>query len=376
MIRLGLSRSIRGSILSHSTRLARPTINLRTSLAVSSIRFNSSSSSSSSSPVSEIQDKLPSFDDATTSGIVENITNMHADQIGYLQSIGLAQGWGPTAIVERLLEYTHVLTGLPWWGTIIVATIAVRVALFPLYIRSSANATRMSKIKPQIDALLQEIKTGGQMEQMQAMEKRRRIMKQHNVSTSASLFPLIQIPFAYGFFQALRKMANADVEGFADQGYAWFQNLIEVDPYLGLQAISAAAIIAVVRIGGETGQHTMAKGMKTVMTVVPLASIFITKNFAAAVILYFAANSIFSLLQSTLFKSDAFRKLAGMPPKLTLKEIQQNNPKANQTVKDMVNKFIDDSREKTLKKVQETDRKLEVTKKRKESMESGFIKRH
>ena len=63
-------------------------------------------------------------------------------------------------------------------------------------------------------------------------------------------------------FQALRKMANHNVEGFSDQGYAWFQNLIEVDPYLGLQAISAAAIIAVVRVGGETGQHAMAAGMK------------------------------------------------------------------------------------------------------------------
>ncbi|RCK65467.1 Mitochondrial inner membrane protein OXA1 [Candida viswanathii] len=141
----------------------------------------------------------------------------------------------------------------------------------------------MSKIKPQMDAIMQEIK------RIQA---------------------------------SLEKMANANVEGFSDQGYSWFQNLIEADPYLGLHAISAAAIIAIVRIGGETGQATMAKGMKNAMTILPIASIFITKNFAAAIMVYFAVNSILSLIQSTLFRSNWFRKLAGMPPKLSLEELK------------------------------------------------------
>ena len=56
-------------------------------------------------------------------------------------------------------------------GTIVVATIAVRLVLFPLYVRASSNATKMSKIKPQIDELLQQIKTGDTVDQMRAMEK-------------------------------------------------------------------------------------------------------------------------------------------------------------------------------------------------------------
>ena len=107
-------------------------------------------------------------------------------------------------------------------------------------------------------------------------------------------------------------MANHNVEGFSDQGYAWFQNLIEVDPYLGLQAISAAAIIAVVRVGGETWSTCHGSRYEKVMTVVPIASIFITKGFASAIILYFAVNDIF-LIQSSLFKSSWFRKIAGIP---------------------------------------------------------------
>lgn len=104
-------------------------------------------------------------------------------------------------------------------------------------------------------------------------------------------------------------MANANVEGFSDQGYAWFQNLIEVDPYLGLHAISCLAIMSIVRMGGETGQATMAKGMQKLMYVLPLASIVITKNFAACVMVYFAANSVLSLIQSLIFKSSFSEKL-------------------------------------------------------------------
>ncbi|EER31230.1 conserved hypothetical protein [Candida tropicalis MYA-3404] len=378
MLRLGLSRSLRVSTLKGSCQNIRPaTFVLRSStLPISSIRFNSSSSSATTAAV-EISDKLTSFDDSSAvSGIAEHVTNLHSDQLGYLQSIGLAQGWGPTSIIERLLEFTHVYTGLPWWGTIITAAVAIRIFIFPLYVKASANATKMSKIKPEMEAIMDEIKAGGQAEQMKAMEKRRKLMKKHDVSMLASVYPLVQIPFAYGFFQALRKMANANVEGFSDQGYAWFQNLIEVDPYLGLHAISCLAIMSIVRMGGETGQATMAKGMQKLMYVLPLASIVITKNFAACVMVYFAANSVLSLIQSLIFKSSFFRKALGMPPKLTIQQLQANNPKANQSVKEMIGKYIDDSKQKALKQTAETNRKLEITKKRKESVSSGFIKRH
>lgn len=381
MLRLGLSRSIRVPLVKGSCQTIRPTtFILRSStLPISSIRFNSSSSSTSSSTstITEISDKLTSFDDSVgASGIVDNVTNLHSDQLGYLQSIGLAQGWGPTAIVERVLEFTHVYTGLPWWGTIIVAAVAVRIVLFPLYVKASTNATRMSKIKPEMEAIMDEIKAGGQAEQMKAMEKRRKLMKSNNVSMLASVYPLVQIPFAYGFFQALRKMANANVEGFSDQGYSWFQNLIEVDPYLGLHAISCLAIMSIVRLGGETGQATMAKGMQKLMYVLPLVSIVITKNFAAGVMVYFAANSVLSLVQSLIFKSTTLRNVLGMPPKLTLEQLVANNPKANQSVKEMIGKYLEDSKQKALKQTAETNKKLEITKKRKESASSGFIKRH
>ncbi|KAI5960769.1 uncharacterized protein KGF55_004339 [Candida pseudojiufengensis] len=378
MFKLGLSRCSNSLILRSQLKSAKlqPHIIKLNKIPITSpisLRFNSTSTTNTSQ---EIQDKLVLFDHHPDLSHAVSSSDIHSNQIGYLESIGMGQGWGPTSIIERLLEYTHVYTGLPWWGTICVLAIAVRIILFPLYVKASSNATRMSEIKPQLDIIMKEIKGGDIQDQMKGMEKRKKLMKKHNVSTLAGLAPVLQLPLAYGFFQALRKMANHPVEGFNDQGYAWFQNLSDVDPYLGLQAIAAIAIISVVRIGGETGQHAMAKSMQKIMTIVPIISIFITKNFSAAIVLYFAINSILSLIQSAIFKSNFLRKLLGMPKKLSIQQLNQSNVNQSQSIKDMVTKFVDDSKEKSIKAARDANKRMEVTKQRKSSFNDGFIKKH
>ncbi|CAI5760283.1 unnamed protein product [Candida verbasci] len=382
MLRLGIiSRSLRTTMIKGNT-ISRPIILNTTGGFNGGRRFNSNTSNtlntlntSSTSNTNEISDRLTSF--VENSDLNNTITtNLHSNQLGYLDSIGLAQGWGPTSIIEKLLELTHVYSDLPWWTSIIVLTLGIRVLLFPLYVKSSSNATRMSKVKPQLDLLMKEIKNGDVQDQMRGMEKRRKIMKQNNISTLATLAPMVQLPLAYGFFQALRKMSNYPVEGFTNQGYAWFQDLTAVDPYLGLQTIAALSIIAVVRIGGETGQHAFAKSMKTVMTIVPLVSILITKNFSAAIVLYFAVNSIFSLFQSFILKNNFCRKLLKMPPKLTQQQLENSNQNANQSLKETFNSFIETNREKAIEKTKQANKKLEVKHQRKLTNQNTYIKRH
>lgn len=201
-------------------------------------------------------------------------------------------------------------------------------------------------------------------------------MKKHGISTFASMAPILQLPLAYGFFQALRKMANVPVEGFSDQGMAWFEDLSQVDPYLGLQVIAAGAIITVVRLGGETGQNAMAQSMKKIMTFVPILSIVFTKSFSAAVLLYFAANSMFSLVQALAFRIGIVRKWLGMPPKMTSEELLKVSQKGPNGIAEWFSSFSESQNKKALKAAEMADRKLEITKRRKDSAKDGFIKRH
>ena len=333
-----------------------------------SLRFNSTSTTS------EITDKLVSFKDEV-SEVGKQVSNMHSNEIGYLDSIGLAQGMGPTALVERLLEYTYVYTGLPWWGTIIASTILIRIVLFPLYMSASTNAAKMSKAKPELDQVMKDLKAAkNPQDQFIAVRTRKKIMKDHDINTLKQLAPVVQLPLAYGFFQALRKMAAYPVEGFNTEGYSWFVDLTQVDPYLGLHFISAGLIFTVIKLGGETGgQAALQGGMKKILMVLPFASILFTKSFAAAVVLYFTVNSLFSLVQTTLFKSTTFRKMFNMPPMVKPVVIPgQPQESALDSFRGMMKKTGDEATTKS----RDTASKLEKLQKRKMGANYEFVKRH
>lgn len=338
------------------------------------IRFNSTKSSEIADKASEIKNELTSFDhNLDASGYATDLTSY---QIGYLDSIGMAQGYGPTALLERLLEYSHVYTGLPWWATIIFTTAAVRCVLFPLYVKASINGAKMAKIKPELDQVMKDLREAeNPQEQVQAAHKRKALMKENDVHMSHQMFPMLQLPIAYGFFQGLRKMANHPVEGFSTQGNAWFQDLTQVDPYCGLQVISAAVVIFMVRLGGETGAGAMNPMMKKVMTYVPILSIFVTKELSAAVVLYFAANAVFSFIQALVLRNKHFRKFAEMPPIVSPQSIP-GAKQPPQTVSQWWKEFNENMNQNVGKKMKESNTKLGAIHKRKNEVNNGFIKKH
>lgn len=337
------------------------------------VRFNSSSSTSNATnKVSEITHELGQFNDK------EIVSNLTSDQLGYLDSIGLAQGFGPTALIEKLLEYTHVFTGLPWWGTIIATTLTVRFLMFPLYVKASANGAKMAKIKPRLDEIMNKLKNADSpQEQVEATHERRHLLKTHDVHMSHQFFPMLQLPIAYGFFQGLRKMANYPVEGFSSQGFGWVQDLTQVDPYLGLQVISASVVLGMFRLGGETGATQMNPAFKNVMYILPIVSIFVTKNFSAAVVLYFAVNSVFSFLQTLVLRNKYFRKTFNIPaiqaPALTTGGQGAAKP---QTMGEWWKDFSKSTKDSTTKRMEQSNKKLGAIKKREADRNKNFVKRH
>lgn len=333
------------------------------------VRFNSTG-------VEEIKTRLTDFS-SETAGALETATttSLHSDQIGYLQSVGLGTGWGPTSMIENILELTHVYTGLPWWATIVASTVLIRTLMVPIYIKSSANMAKMSKVKPQLDVLMDEIRNGDNEDKMMAMRKRNKLFKEHGIKTSHSFLPILQVPIAYGFFQATRKMAEYPVEGFSTQGAYWFEDLTQVDPYLGLQIFTALVVTGMMRMGGETGAQAMNPMLKKVMTWLPFASILITQSMSSAVVLYFAANAVFSFIQTTVLKNKHFRKFAKLPP--IEAPVQVPGAKAPPaTLSEWWNDFNDKMKNQTHNKMSKTNKQLEAMERRRGAVNDGFIKRH
>lgn len=368
----GIKRSNNYVKLGGANSAANIMISPVTKNTISGKRFNSSSSGNTPNGVSEITTELGKFNNETV-----QVSNMTSDQLGYLDSIGMAQGWGPTALIERLLEFTHVYTGLPWWGTIITTTLVIRFLMFPLYVKASANGAKMAKIKPRLDEIMNKLKNADSpQEQIEATHERRHLMKTHDVHMSHQFFPMLQLPIAYGFFQGLRKMANHPVEGFSVQGYGWFQDLTQVDPYLGLQVISAAVVLGMFRLGGETGATQMNPAFKNVMYVIPIVSIFVTKNFSAAVVLYFAVNSIFSFCQTLVLRNKYFRRAFNIPAIQAPAATGPGGVAKPQSLGEWWKDFTENTKQSTTKKMEQSNKKLGAIQKREGDRNKNFVKRH
>ncbi|CAH6723872.1 mitochondrial inner membrane protein Oxa1p [[Candida] jaroonii] len=330
-------------------------------------------STNTNEKLSEITTELSQFTDE-----LPLQSPLTSDQLGYLDSIGLAQGFGPTAMVERVMEYAHVYTGLPWWATIIGVSLSLRFVMFPLYVRATRNAAKVSKIKPELDDIMRGLRNAeNPQEQAELTRRRQKLSKDNDIHMTHQFLPAVsQIVFGYASYQALTKMARFPVQGFSEQGAYWFQDLSQVDPYLGLQVISAAAFLAMFKLGSKAGMSEfgptqMSAPMQKLMYAMPIVTIFITKNLPAAFILYLATNSIFSILQSLIFNNKTCRKWLKIPPMVRHAPKPQDN-----NLGDWWKDFKDQTNKNTQKNMRQSDKRLAARRKRNLDSNNNYIKRH
>ncbi|KAK9240142.1 60Kd inner membrane protein-domain-containing protein [Lipomyces kononenkoae] len=291
---------------------------------------NNSSVSAAGEKVSQVvqaitdQSTLQAVPDAITP-VVDVLTS---NQLGYLESIGLAQTWiWPADIAAHILELTHVYTGLPWWAVIVTVAVSARLVLLPLSFKGHVMNMKMKTIKPQLDMLMKQLNsTSSPSEKAQIGIRRQKLLKMHGIKTSTLLASgVVQIPVAYGMFMALNSMAHVPVDGFTVEGLFWFQNLAEVDPYMGLSVLSAAGTYASLRLGAE-GMGSMSPATRTVMTYgTTTAMLVMGLWYSAANVLFFVATGFTAMAASMFMRSRAFRRLMKVPEEVYLRS--QASPK-------------------------------------------------
>lgn len=185
----------------------------------------------------------------------------------------------PVGGLEAFLEAINVYTGLPWWGTIVSATVLIRLALMPVVVKIQRNNAALRNISPEVgrltDSLKQAQASGDSVAVAQLSNDLRRLFQKNNCHPLKSLgMPLLQMPVMVSFFLALRAMSELPVPGLQDGGLAWFTDLTAKDPCYALPALSAGAMLAVLEAGGEVGAtSTQAQSMKNVFRFITVAMI-------------------------------------------------------------------------------------------------------
>ena len=192
-----------------------------------------------------------SFDASAISDIItgEDILNM-PEQLGYLHAIGLDYGWGPTSVMQWVLEHVHVWTGLGWGSSLVATAFLLRAVMTYPHIRGLQFSALMQEMKsdPRSKEATELTKKGmmtGDMEARQrAMYLQKNLKQEYGVKMTNMLWTFCQIPFTFGLFRILNGMVHVPVPSMQTGGFLWFTDLTLRDPYFILPAAATGLMIS------------------------------------------------------------------------------------------------------------------------------------
>ena len=241
-----------------TVRRASPSI-IQSGATAQASRFSSTTSapptaSTTSTSSGAIEPVAVSIDDYNNSSIEEITSDLPLipETIGYLKDLGLDFGWGPTALVEYLLEHIHVYTATPWWASIVLTALVVRLALLKPYIDAadlSARVVAIAEVRKPIEARLSAAKAArDQTIYWQASKELRALYQQAGIKLWKMHVPLLQVPLGFASFRLFHRMTALPVPGLEDGGFLWLKDLTISDPYYTLPALTGLCIYYTVKV--------------------------------------------------------------------------------------------------------------------------------
>ena len=173
-----------------------------------------------------------------------------------------------------------------WGFTIIVVTLLIKLAFYPLAQSSGRSMARMRNIQPRMKALQERYKDNRDELGKQMME----LYKREKVNPLAGCLPtLIQIPVFMGFYWVLLESVEMRQAPFL----LWIQDLSLRDPYFVLPAIMGATMYGQFKLNPAPADPVQAK----VFAIMPLIMTGTMAFFPAGLVLYWITNTGFSILQ-------------------------------------------------------------------------------
>ncbi|KAJ5573809.1 uncharacterized protein N7459_008236 [Penicillium hispanicum] len=300
------------TLSSSGSRLWRPA---GAAVGPAAIRFNSTSSDPTPAPT-------PGTATSSESAPVDDLSNFDIisipEQIGYLKELGLDYGWGPTAIMQYLVEHIHIWGDLPWWASVISAGLLVRLALLKPMMNASDTSAKLNNVKHIVQPLRQEmIAFAKEQKQLEVQMKRAELQKinqEHGIKIINTFIPMIQIPLGFGIYRAVRGMCSLPVPSLSNESAFWLNDLTVGDPLFILPAATAVMMYLTFKKGGEAGLNEMMNGDigKVILYGLPMISFCFIAFQPSFLQLYFVSTGLFALGQSFAINSPRFRTWMGM----------------------------------------------------------------
>ena len=189
------------------------------------------------------------------------------------------------------LKWVHGYIG-NWGWAIIVLTILINLALFPLRHKSVVSMRKMQKIQPQMKAIQDRYAkykvTDPERQKMntEVME----LYKREGVNPASGCLPtLLTFPFLFGFYNMLGQ--SIEIRG-ADFGF-WIHNLSAPDPYFILPIVFGAIQVYQMKITPAAGDPAQQK----VMMFMPIMFTVMSLSFPSGLVMYWLVSTVLAILQ-------------------------------------------------------------------------------
>lgn len=212
-------------------------------------------------------------------------------------------------LLNVLIFFYNTVASGDFGLAIIFLTVLIRILLFPLFHKSAKHQTVMQRLQPHLKKI-QEDHRGDKEKQMEATLK---LYKDHHVNPFTGFFLLLaQLPILIALYQIF---LNATKPEFLDLLYGLVSKPINLEmSFLGLINLGERSILMVGLAAlaqyfqaklslpkHQSGELTQAEKVgKSMVFAGPLVTVLIFYNFPAAVTLYWAASSIFSVFQQII----------------------------------------------------------------------------
>ncbi|KAL1516606.1 hypothetical protein ABEB36_000499 [Hypothenemus hampei] len=269
--------------------------------------------------VPQIPDKIPE-PPPVPSEAAEALNQLNELGEATFASLGLG-GWTPVGLVQNCMEYLHVGLGLEWWQAIVLGTLIIRIALFPLVIVAQRNAAKMNNTLPQMQHLQLKMsearQTGDAMNAARYSQELLDFMKEKGVNPLKNmLVPLAQAPIFISFFMGLRQMANVPVDSLRHGGLFWFEDLTLPDQYFLMPIITSLTLWLTIEVGTDSARISSQNAMlmKYGLRALPVIVLPFTVNFPGAILCYWVSSNFISLLQVAFLKIPSVRNYFKIQP--------------------------------------------------------------
>ena len=190
----------------------------------------------------------------------------------------------------EFLEYLYGLTG-NWGWAILLLTLILQVALFPLTWKSLRAAAQMKKLQPEVAKLQQKYADDSQKLSAATME----LYKTKGANPLGGCLPMIlQMPIFIALFNTLRN--SWELHGA--QWIFWIHDLSAKDPYYVLPIVMGGLMFLQSKMNPPAGDPAQQK----IMMFMPLIFTFMFMNFPSGLVLYWLTNSLVSTVAQVALK--------------------------------------------------------------------------